>query len=252
MSFYYISDLHLELYKEPVDINQFINISDITSKDYLILAGDIGNPYQKNYQELLQSFSKVFHKVYLVSGNHEFYNNDIDNTHLQIHKICNNYNNIVYLNNSKENLVFGKNNIKIIGTTLWTKLTKKDLIVTRIMNDYKMIKNFDYELNNKLHNEAVKFLEKELEEDIPTIVITHHLPSICLIDKKYKTHSCNKGFYSDLHYLIKPPICAWVCGHTHLPKKMEINKVSLYLNPKGYPNENTKFSTNEKFIINIQ
>ena len=31
MSFYYMSDLHLELYKEPVDINQFINISDITS-----------------------------------------------------------------------------------------------------------------------------------------------------------------------------------------------------------------------------
>ena len=59
----YISDLHLEK-NFPRNIK--------AEKPFLILAGDIGYPFQKSYVDFLQSLSYQFDKVFIITGNHEY------------------------------------------------------------------------------------------------------------------------------------------------------------------------------------
>ena len=40
----------------------------------MYLAGDIGNPYQSNYNIFMNFISKSFKKSYVIAGNHEYYN----------------------------------------------------------------------------------------------------------------------------------------------------------------------------------
>jgi hypothetical protein len=47
----YLSDLHLEFIK-PTEINNFIKKIPPGNNEICILAGDIGNPYQTNYETL--------------------------------------------------------------------------------------------------------------------------------------------------------------------------------------------------------
>ena len=60
----YVSDLHLE--------KKINNRSIIAKKPYLILAGDIGYPFQNNYKNFLLHMSYIFNKVFLIAGNHEY------------------------------------------------------------------------------------------------------------------------------------------------------------------------------------
>jgi hypothetical protein len=66
VKFQYISNLHLDLYP--------LGLFDIDAiAPYLLLAGDIGNPYQKKYELFLENISKKFEKIFIISGNHEYY-----------------------------------------------------------------------------------------------------------------------------------------------------------------------------------
>ena len=73
MKIQYLSDLHLEL----MSTHKFSKLCEkiIPKCDILVLAGDIGDPLHHNdrYKFFLHSMSKKFKKVFLVSGNHEYY-----------------------------------------------------------------------------------------------------------------------------------------------------------------------------------
>lgn len=67
-----MSDIHIELSKTPDKyINRFIPSQ--SSDDVLILAGDIGNPTSKIYKLFLTEISKYYAKVFIIAGNHEYY-----------------------------------------------------------------------------------------------------------------------------------------------------------------------------------
>lgn len=75
LTFYCISDLHLEYYDSANDLYDKIR-HFLPNVDILILAGDIGQPLFKNghnYRELLKLFKKRYEHVILVPGNHEYY-----------------------------------------------------------------------------------------------------------------------------------------------------------------------------------
>jgi len=56
----YLSDLHLEFLK-PQQLNKFIHKFPLPKQNEIcILAGDIGNPYQPNYDEFMKFISKNF------------------------------------------------------------------------------------------------------------------------------------------------------------------------------------------------
>ena len=246
----YLSDLHLEFIK-PNQIEQFIKKIPSGIYEICILAGDIGNPYQINYNIFMEFISKNFKKTFVISGNHEYYNKTktIQETNEFMEEYFKKFNNISFLNNNYENY----ENICFIGTTLWSKITNP---VNKI-NDVYQIPNFDYIKYNRLNMLSVDFLEDTLQNNENVVVITHHVPSHSLIDIKYKTTQMrpyNQWFYCNMDELIernRNKIKFWIYGHTHTPSNVIINGIPFLCNPIGYPNENENinFQSTIKFSV---
>jgi len=115
MKLRYFSDLHLEFIK-PNKIEKFIKNISVNNNDICMLAGDIGNPYQSNYDIFMKFISKNFKKSFVITGNHEYYNKKIEDTNIFLKNYFKQFSNISFLNNEIEYYCF-------IGTTLWSNIT---------------------------------------------------------------------------------------------------------------------------------
>ena len=88
-----------------------------------------------------------------------------------------------------------------------------------------------------------------------SIVITHHMPSHTLIDKKYKTQDMqpyNQWFYCNMDKLIEGnenTIKCWIYGHTHTPSCVMKNGIPFLCNPIGYPTENNSLDFQKTITI---
>lgn len=245
----YLSDLHLEFIK-PDRLSRFINKIPVATPDEIcVLAGDIGNPYEPNYDTFMKFINSNFKKSFIVAGNHEFYNKtkSIDDTILYLHQYFTKFENITFLDNSFE--IY--ENHCFIGSTLWSKITDPD----HEINDIYYIPNFTIDKYNFLNEKSVENLEMTLQNNNNCIVITHHVPSYDLIDSKYKTKKMmpyNQWFYCDMNNTItknQDKIKCWFYGHTHSPSTQNINGIPFLCNPIGYPNENHSNDFNKKIII---
>jgi predicted phosphohydrolase len=194
--------------------NDFQNIIK-KDADILILAGDIGNPYDKIYDDFIQYCSKLFIHVLIVAGNHEYYDSSIYETDIKINDVCKQFTNTHYLNNK----IFKYNEIIFIGTTLWSEISKE--IETHdfySMNDYNKIKNFSPYLCNKYFNENLKFITDTLNDNKndKCVIITHHAPSYKCIPKEHIGDILNCCYASNLDFLFKSNnLIGWIYGHTH-------------------------------------
>ena len=85
------------------------------------------------------------------------------------------------------------------------------------------------------------FIQRSLKNtDLPTVVITHHLPSRRLIHDRFKNFD-NSGFCSDLLDRVElRNMRLWVCGHTHEYVDTICDGRIIYANPVGYPHEKRK------------
>lgn len=244
----YFSDLHLEFIK-PNKMRDFIEKIQPGVNEICILSGDIGNPYEKNYDIFMNYMSQNFKKIFYITGNHEYYNKTktIYETNKNVKQYIQQFNNISFLNNSYE--IY--NGYCFIGTTLWSKITNPEYEI----NDMYCIPNFDYNKYNKLNASSINFLEETLRNNENCIVITHHVPSESLIDIKYKSKEYspyNQWFYCNLDNLIdinKNKIKYWIYGHTHTPSNVIINNIPFLCNPIGYPEENNILDFDKNFII---
>jgi UDP-2,3-diacylglucosamine pyrophosphatase LpxH len=302
--FQIISDIHLEFLSQN-DVERLFNkiklnksesvtesvsvtgsVTDSTTKSTtdlnIILAGDIGHPSDPKYENFLQTCTKLYDNVFLITGNHEYYQSEknskqnplsVDEINQMIEEICSNINSANLTSSSANSLAnpsnpsnkFGKihflnnkmilyNNIYIIGSTLWSYVDPLKFDTKSYMNDYNYIKDFTPELSNELWQKNRKFisdsvgfvrLAKKTDPNIRCLVITHHLPSFHLIHPKYK--SCtdiNHFFASDMDDLITEPVDYWIYGHTHMASKIIHNGVNLICNPLGYTSESSKFDNN--------
>jgi len=241
----YISDIHLE----------FLHIEEVKSRarkiiptaPIIVLAGDIGNPFGKNnhYELFIEEMSKKFEKVFLISGNHEYYYNDIDMVEEKIKMIVNKYINVSYLQNSYEDY----NGIRWIGSTLWSQLDNP----TTFINDVKTIHHMTVDKYNTLHNMAVESIHEIIKAtELQCIVITHHMPSYNLISKEYYDDNYNMWFASHLDHMIeeyKDKLLGWFYGHTHKVNNSMINGVMTLCNPVGYKGENYNINYNMHIIL---
>ena len=232
MKIQYISDIHLE-YMEDNLVNTFINNIQPRA-DVLILAGDIGNPYQRRYKTLLEYVNNTFKKTFIIAGNHEYYGNSIEETKKYMKHTVSQYKNISFLDNSYEEY----ENYRFIGTTQWTEITNPQYTI----NDSNLIHDMTIEKYNSLFYEAKEFLEQSVVPN--SIIITHHLPINDLTHPKYKVGfmaKYNQWFNADLDMFIQKhnkDIKAWFYGHTHTRSVQTHYDVSFYCNPIGYPGEN--------------
>ncbi len=239
MSFEVISDLHTEL----INSQQFDKIYKLFKGDAenLILAGDIGDPFSEFYKNFLSNISLQYKKIFIIAGNHEFYNkHTIEQTVEQINNVSKLFDNVYFLNQT----LLEFENFIILGCVLWTHIIDDEQNqVTEYMNDYKFISNFTVKKQNKLHKKDVNWLKEQFIQlhynKKPVIVVTHHLPSYKLIHTKYLKNSIiNSAFANTDCDAFFEKINYWVCGHTHTPMLLDIDNCKCICNPLGYENEN--------------
>ncbi len=234
MRIQYISDIHLEFYQTLPD-NLVVSGAKI-----LCLAGDIGYPYSAIYEQFLCKVNRDFEKVFLITGNHEYYSAKGNRHHTmeeieeRIKQIIRDLDlkNITYLDNDYEDY----EGFRFVGSTLWSKCDNGEGI-----NDFRIIKEMSVVLYNELHEVSRYFLESEIvtESSLPVIVITHYLPSYRLIADQYMNNKAiNMFFASDSDDLFVPTIKCWIYGHTHTGSEKELNGIKFVCNPVGYPGEN--------------
>ena len=250
-----VSDLHLEYRKTLPEI--------IPSAPYLALCGDIGHPKKPLYRQLLNEYSPKFKHIFLIAGNHEYYNKKLsyDRINTIMSRIALSYPNVSFLNNMSLDI----DNYRILGTTLWTKIPEElSEYVTKQMNDYRSIMYYD-KINhlhkpitvahtNKWNNENVNWLKHELiqakVDNKKVIILTHHAPiSQHTIAPKFETDRLNVAYANNLDDLLTDPIVLWAYGHTHYATNFEINGVKIVSNPLGYPSQTCDF--NQSFVTSI-
>jgi len=254
MKFQIISDIHLEYYDTLPELNYFFTVS----APNLILAGDICYYKHPNFMIFFKKVSKLYNNVLFIPGNHDYYayNNLPDISFDEIDSIMKNLlsslKNVYFI---QENFIEFENTI-ILGTTLWckTKRTNYDTDVKLLTNEYyirfKHKYSPSYSCIKQLNTRQYVWLKekiKHLYTHKNIIVVTHYLPSIKCINKKYKNSPCNDLYFTDCEDLMKYADI-WVAGHTHDPFIGNINNCQIFVNPRGDPEENTGY--NRQQIIN--
>lgn len=234
MKIQYISDIHLEFLSKIPKIN---SVGDV-----LVLAGDIGYPFSDIYKDFLIDVNNKFKKVFLITGNHEFYIIGKNKSHTmeeiddKIKLIILDYNlaNISYLDDSYKDY----EGFRFCGATLWSQIIDRQFL----NNDMTMIKDMSVDFRNELFNNSYEFINSVItESNLPIIMITHHLPSYDLINPVYRTEeymNFRQCYASNCDKLFKDPIKIWIFGHTHKECNKEINGIKFLCNPVGYPDEN--------------
>lgn len=247
----YLSDIHLEHHDKRNEGYMIPSMFIKPVAPYLALCGDIGNPDLLAYSAFLGWCSRSFELVFLILGNHEYYNyrspkkSDMPNRKEKIKSIVANFKNILILDCSSYYLA--KHNLQILGCTLWSDTSSGDTMkMVTYMNDTRNIL-FEGETPlfpkkmTEIHLEEKMWLDREItsakERGEDVLVLTHYLPSFQLIAEKYEGNPLNMCFASDCEDLLRPPVKAWICGHTHTGMQLNIKGVECRMNPYGYPGE---------------
>jgi len=253
----YASDLHLEHHDRKNEGYIIPSMFLKPSAPYLALCGDIGNPDLMAYEALLAWCSKSWKEVFVVAGNHEFYNyrsetpSDIQTRLQTMREICSHYKNVHFL--ECESYFLPEQNLRILGCTLWSDTSSGDQkAILRYMNDarnilYEKETPFVPALMTQVHREHKEWLSKEIqaanERGEEVLILTHYLPTYKLIHKKYADNPMNMCFASDCEDLIQAPVKGWICGHSHTGVSLELKGVKCTMNPYGYPGERNETRT---------
>jgi predicted phosphohydrolase len=173
-TFQYISDIHTEFYDS-------MSLPKIRAEaDYLILAGDIGNPNtaSSQYTTFLNHCSNLFKKVFLILGNHEAYNSTISDTKDLIKKVI--PSNVIFLDMDRYDI---DDRVTILGCTLWSNIKQeKKEVIQASLADFHTIHNWTIKVNNKNHTLERNWLMNKInyirtnEGNKSIIVVTHHAP----------------------------------------------------------------------------
>lgn len=260
MRIQYVSDLHLEFGCRPPRLSPVAPI--------LVLAGDIGNPFQESYRDFLADCARSWKHVVVVAGNHEFYNKyAADRWHVKgaetvadrlaacqaVARVAGS--NVHFLDRGRVDI----DGLAFLGCTLWSNVSGMEEQIEHGMSDCRVIcaegppwrraTAADIQI---WHLRDLGWLVRELvacsEEGRGAVVVSHHMPTMDLIASRFQGHPLNAGFASALDDLICEPVRAWICGHSHVGSivfKGPDGRIPCALNPQGYPREGgTGFCSN--------
>lgn len=274
MNVYYASDIHLEIgtrviFKDSTAQNNFNSLPDFKNQEWLqtilknttpkldsilILAGDTFF-YHPNFflNNVLNELFAKFKEVYIIAGNHEFYHPKTDIAVLENPVKKKIADNAWFINNDK----LWINNHKLLFTPLFSHIKEHEQFSATRINDFNYIQFngelYKYTHHNHLHQICVDFLNEELKENVPTTIVSHHLPSYQLISNQYKGSSLNPAFAAEMTDMIfdNPNIKHWIYGHSHFDNEIKINQTQMLSNQMGYYSESrtTEFGFNKYFEI---
>ena len=284
---YYVSDTHHELLKPRMSdqVNVISELSELSELgadnvvNYLALCGDIGCPFQDNYEAFLRRHSERFDHVFVVSGNHEYYTSKkkqrtVEQTDEKIREITAGLHNVTFL----QQTAIVIRGITFIGCTLWAAVDDE---AASYMNDYRRIfvdfagRERDELIwagsgtaRQRLYLRAGRVpLKPSHVRDIhqrhrawltdtinraqsegtgKVVVLTHHAPSMSMLRPNTPSMLASisepivrRCYASECDELFAPPVVAWVSGHTHRCTEVAINGIPSVSNCYGYPSETT-------------
>lgn len=242
MKIRYMSDLHIEF---PWTTSDWV---PPISEDVVVLAGDIGIGVA-GIEWAVHAFRG--RPVLYLLGNHEFYRKDW-NTLIDKARAAAAGTNVQLLEQDAVEIA----GIKFLGATLWTDFNvggPEHRIAAMIagrnaLTDFRVIRGANgYALTPQAtidrHTKSVGWLKREIEAATqPVVVITHHSPSLANEHPDYLDSKLKACFHSNLDELFKPPVRAWISGHTHYSCETQVNGIPLLSNQRGYPREGVRFS----------
>lgn len=263
----YASDLHLEHY-DKVAFPLLVK----PAARYLALAGDIGNPHSDMYRNFMSYVSKHWEQVFLVAGNHEFYQGhqsiwsktytkSLFETQNTINTILSPYKNVHYLHHDSPSVYLSKWNLAILGSTFWSHVPNEYLDhVKERMGDYKKIPMYyNHHLKalhpidtNIIHTKEKKTIESYINYwymmKANTIILTHHLPSMSLVHPYFINNPIKYCFASNSEHLMRPNVLAWIYGHTHQALTGTFGNTFTAVNARGRPSQTVSGYRNDAVI----
>lgn len=230
-------------------------LPDPDSYDLVILAGDI-HAHTHAIPWAAKTFSKP---VIYVPGNHEFYGAHLNGLTSELRKCASLYSHVHLLDNETIEI----DGVRICGTVLWTDfmLFGSDRgTMGRCMSDAKHGMNDFSQIRFvgggwlspantvRLHRVSASFLAETLGTpfDGPTLVVTHHLPSMTSVADRFRKDLMSAAFASNLDHLVAKADL-WVHGHTHDSFDYRIDKCRVVCNPRGYPDWRRRRYENPSF-----
>ncbi|KAJ3450516.1 ser/thr protein phosphatase superfamily [Anaeramoeba flamelloides] len=272
----FVSDLHLEMYDSPeIAMKRITNIID-PKADVLALLGDIGVPTQEPYADFLIEMGKKFKLVFVITGNHEFYQlkeeipKTVEEIDQLIEEICSSAptKNVFFLNNDSVLIKMKKRSVRLLGTTLWSDIPKRAKVtVSGGLNDYNYCyqaktEKMTVEYTQKLFERNVEWIKRNMKisnqnKEDSIVVFSHHVPSFDgTSEPGYEDQLINHAFISDLEYLLTnndnckhTHIKTWLYGHTHWSFDEIIQGTRVITNPRGYPWESVGYNKNLHIIL---
>lgn len=233
-----ISDVHLDHNRN------WIPPKDWENSDLGILAGDIGNPYDSQYKNVLIHTARKHRISVLVPGNHEYYNEDksMESIKEKLKEITRDTG-VILLDNSTYDL----ENYRLIGTTLFPHIPNEYYpylkrmrhgLVTKI---YRNMYPLSIDELNQLNKDCKRFLQRMINQGDESIVITHYPPTSMMLDDSTEHLPDVITHWTESMDMMTENIKLWVCGHDHTAKRFMIRgKIPLISNcvKGGYFDEN--------------
>ena len=151
---------------------------------------------------------------------------------------------------SDEQIVIG--GVRFLGTTLWTDFALQgeshigmitagqqmlDYRRIRLSPTYRKLRPQDTLL---WHHTSRTWLEQRLAEpnDLPTVIATHHAPSLRSIPQRFLRDELSAAFASHLDALVTASgAMFWIHGHTHHNINYAIGTTTVISNQRGYLHE---------------
>ncbi|KAJ3018410.1 UNVERIFIED_CONTAM: hypothetical protein HDU68_011162 [Siphonaria sp. JEL0065] len=283
-SFKLFSDIHLELggqhalHREP-----YTSLLNPNGAEYLILAGDVGKPGSMQYSDFLFRAASVFKAIFLVTGNHEYYNQTKEDVDAQIITWIKSLNTQlnhpkIYLLNHTQTIYIEESNLRILGCTLWSHIPPEAANeVSQRLNDFRMIGTRNGKLNhesprritvqdyNSWHDAELLFLEGEIqrakERGEQILVVTHHPPTFVetsAAEFRGEDNLIRFAFASALDRLFGDSVVCWCYGHTHFSNDIVIGGTRVVSNQPGYLFERVSYfgetatgKSNREFLATV-
>jgi predicted phosphodiesterase len=214
-----------------------------TNADVIVLPGDIARP-----REAVAWAAGLGKPVLYVPGNHEFYGGSLEGRMAELRALCDGT--PVRLLQDEEVEIGG---VRILGTTLWTEFSLPTLpqreaatqAATSFMRDFARIRLREGEEALLRADDCAALFRRHsgwLRARLarphagPTMVISHHAPSMRSIHPRFAGSPVNLCFVSDAEHLLQG-VDLWVHGHTHDSFDYRVGATRVLCNPRGYVRE---------------
>lgn len=237
-----VSDLHSEFWTTD-HIEQAVRRT-LADADAILLAGDIGKG-----RAAVQKAKAMFpdQPVFMVAGNHEFYNGDYDTVLHEMREEAR-HSNVSILHQDSRELWLGDTKLQILGVTLWTDFALYSnqpvalMDARRGLNDFRLIfyrgRSLMPEDTLRLHQDDRRWLQNMLAIpfDGMRVVMTHHAPVSFAISPRFvndRLSPCFASAMEDFLAQFEVDLCVW--GHTHHCVDRTIGSTRFLSCQTGYP-----------------